>query len=467
MDITLAFSLWIVCALVAFWLLTPRQAALSVFLGGWLLLPVGDYAPVADGAAFPYWIIGAALPSDMLLTKAWVAPVCALLGAALFDRATLLHFRPSVWDVPMALWCVWPLLQALVVPVALPDPWLASAYLAGSWGASWLLGRLYFGGVQEQGQLLTGLAWAGLVCLPIALLEGLFGPFLYAWLYSAHPFASDGAVRYVGWRPMGFFEHGNQYGLWVAVSAVACLWVWHVQALAHLKQVWKGAAAAVCAMALASQSAGAIVLLGAAVAVLQMLKRVSLKWVVACTLGVAVLLASVYVSGRVPLTHWAKQTTAGQAVVGAFKSVGRGSFTWRIAQDQKALALVGKKIVVGSGQWNWWQSLGTRPWGLWLLLVGQYGLLGLVLALGAITAPALLVLARFPVGSPWTTQGAPAVLAVMVLMACLDARLNAFLFFPALLCAAALVSSAVPGVAESRRLSAGAAIPVGTAGQRL
>ena len=463
MDVTLAFSLWIVCALAAFWMLAPRQAALGVFLGGWLLLPVGDYAPVAAGAGFPYWIIGAALPSDMLLTKAWVAPVCALLGAALFDRATWLRFRPSAWDLPMALWCVWPLLQAAVVPMAQPDPWLASAYLSGSWGASWMLGRLYFGGAQAQGQLLTGLAWAGLVCVPIALLEGFFGPFLYAWLYSAHPFVNDGAARYVGWRPIGFFEHGNQYGLWVCVCAVGCLWMWRVQALAHARQAWKWAAVGVCAMALASQSVGAIALLGAAIAVLQLLKRASLKWALVCTLGAAVLLASVYLSGRVPLTHWAKQTTAGQTVVGAFKSVGRGSFTWRISQDQKALALVGQKIVVGSGQWNWWQSLGTRPWGLGLLLVGQYGLLGLALALGAIATPAFLQLARFPVGSPWSAQGAPAVLAVMVVMACLDAGLNAFIFFPAVLCAAALV----PSVAKLPRFPAQAAIPVGTTGRRL
>ena len=175
------------------------------------------------------------------------------------------------------------------------------------------------------------------------------------------------------------------------------------------------------------------------------------------------LLSSVYLSGRVPLTHWAKKTTAGQTVVGAFKSVGRGSFTWRIAQDQKALALVGQKIVVGSGQWNWWQSLGTRPWGLGLLLVGQYGLLGLALALGAIATPAFLQLARFPVGSPWSAQGASAVLAVMVVMACLDAGLNAFLFFPAVLCAAALV----PSVAKLPRFPAQAAIPVGTTGRHL
>lgn len=95
---------------------------------------------------------------------------------------------------------------------------------------------------------------------------------------------------------------------------------------------------------------------------LQLLKRASLKWALVCTLGAALLLSSVYLSGRVPLTHWAKKTTAGQSVVGAFQAGRAGSLYLADFAGPKALALVGQKIVVGSGQWNWWQSLGTRPW---------------------------------------------------------------------------------------------------------
>ena len=34
-----------------------------------------------------------ALPSDMLLTKAWLAPLSALAGVAAFDRGALRRFR--------------------------------------------------------------------------------------------------------------------------------------------------------------------------------------------------------------------------------------------------------------------------------------------------------------------------------------------------------------------------------------
>ncbi len=458
MNVTLVFMLWALVAVLAFARLPPHRAVLLVFLGGWLVLPVGQYPVGASDTVFSYWIIGLALPSDMLLTKAWVAPLCALLGVVLFDRQRLLRFRPTVWDIPMLLWCVWPVLQGQIKSAVQPQALVASAYLAASWGLPWMLGRMYFGRVQAQGQLLAGLAWAGLACLPIALLEGAFGPFLYGWLYEVHPFTHDGDQRYVGWRPLGFFENGNQYGLWVSACALACLWVWRARAQSQSKNAWKWGAWVVGLMAVASQSVGAVLLLMGGVAALQLLKYVRLQWLLACTLGLVVLLGSVYVSGKVPLTHWAKETALGQTVVGAIKSTGRGSFTWRISQDQKAIALVKRTLVVGHGQWDWWQSLGTRPWGLALLMVGQYGLVGLALAFGVLGAPAVWCLARRPCGSPWNAEGAPAVLAVVVLIALADAGLNSFFFFPALLAAAALV----PGVTDVHRLATRSAIPIGT-----
>src|SRR5471030_986044 len=67
----------------------------------------------------------------------------------------------------------------------------------------------------------------GLVMIaPIALLEGVMGPRVYGWIYELHPFRADGVARYVGFRPLGFFENGNQYGIWVAATALAAIWLW-------------------------------------------------------------------------------------------------------------------------------------------------------------------------------------------------------------------------------------------------
>lgn len=442
MNVTLTLLAWPLIAMVAFKIFAPRSAVLFVLLGGWLLLPVGIYPPDASFSAFPYWLIGAALPSDMLITKAWVAPASALLGAVFLDRQRLRRHRFNAWDLPMALWCLWPLLQWALRPDAQPAPMLACAYLLGSWGFTWLLGRLYFGSHEDQSALLHGLAWACLACVPFSVLEGVSAPDLYASLYEPHPFASDGASRYLGWRPIGFFEHGNQYGLWVCLCALAALWVWRSRVAEQRASWWGWGAMAVCGMALLAQSVGALLLLGVGLAVLTLMARVRLQTLWVITLCVSFLGGAVYLSGVVPITQLGKDTAIGRKVVEVFKATGRGSFTWRISQDQKAIDLVKSTALVGHGHWDWWKSLNTRPWGLALLLVGQYGLIGLLCAFGALLAPAALCLWRAPVASPWQLSGAPVILATIVVLTIMDAGLNSFIFFPALMAAGALVPRA-------------------------
>lgn len=440
MNVTVALLAWPLLAVIIFAMVRPQLAVLLVFLGGWLVLPVGVYPSGASALDFPYWLVGAALPSDMLIAKAWIAPASAMLGVIWKDRQRLSGLRWSALDMPILLWCVWPLLQWTVRPEVLPDAVLSSVYLSGSWGLTWLLGRLYFGNQEAQGALLHGLAWAGLVCLPIALWEGISGPDLYAWLYHPHPFVSDGAERYLGWRPLVFFENGNQYGLWVSLCALASIWVWRCRVADKQSTWWAGGSIAVVAMAVFAQSVGALLLLGMGVVVLLLMARMRLQKFFAGVLGVAVVCGAVYLSGVVPVTHLGKETAVGRKVVEAFKASGRGSFTWRISQDQKAIALIKPVAVIGHGQWDWWRSLGTRPWGLVLLLVGQFGLMGLACAFGALLAPAMVTLWRAPIARCWRPAGAPIVLAIMTVLMALDAMLNSFIFFPALMAAGALVS---------------------------
>jgi hypothetical protein len=442
MNVTLTLLAWPLIAVVAFKFFKPQSAVLWVLLGGWLVLPVGIYPPDASFSTFPYWLIGAALPSEMLITKAWVAPASALLGALLLDRQRLRDHRFNAWDLPMVLWCLWPLLQGALRTEAQPTPIFASAYLLGSWGITWLLGRLYFSSLEDKAALLHGLAWAGLACLPFAVIEGLTGPDLYATLFESHPFASDGAARYLGWRPLGFFENGNQYGLWVCLCALAALWVWRRQATERRASWWVWGAMAVCGMALLAQSVGALLLLGLGLGVLTLMGRARLQTLWVGTLCASLLFGAVYLSGVVPVTQLGKETALGRKVVEGFRASGRGSFTWRISQDQKALSLVKSTALVGHGHWDWWKSLNTRPWGLALLLVGQFGLIGLVCAFGAMLAPAVLCLWRVPVASPWQLSGAPVVLASIVVLTAMDAGLNSFIFFPALMAAGALVPRA-------------------------
>src|SRR6478609_1569074 len=133
MSIQLAYVIFPFVALAIFRFARPATAALVVFLGGWLLLPVGNYPPGSDAVIFPYWITGLAVPSSMLLTKAWVAPAAALLGVMIFDRPALARPRYGWVDLPIALWCLWPMVQSFRGIAALPAGWLSSAYLLGCW----------------------------------------------------------------------------------------------------------------------------------------------------------------------------------------------------------------------------------------------------------------------------------------------------------------------------------------------
>jgi hypothetical protein len=442
LNIVLAFWLWPLLALIAFKVLPPHKAVLSTVLGGWILLPVGIYPAGATSSVFPYWLVGSAVPSDMLVTKAWVAPASAMIGMVLTDWRRLSKFKANIFDLPILGWCLWPVIQGYLTQISLPDAVLSSSYLIGTWGFPWLLGRLYFSNFEKQRSLLIGIAWSGLACFPFALWEGMFGPTLYDLFYEPHPFAKDGIERYIGWRPIGFFENGNQYGLWVCLSTLATLWACRSEVTIRIRAAWKWGAILALMIALFSQSIGAIILLAMGYLCIEAVARMRIQSFLIPAFWVILAVGVVYLSGTAPISYWGKETVVGRKIVDGFRATGRGSLPWRISQDQKAIILVKPKILTGHGTWNWWDSLGARPWGLALLIIGQFGLVGLLGAFGALIAPAIKTTINLKIESQWNLHGATTILATIVFLALIDALLNSFFFFPAILTAAALVQPA-------------------------
>jgi putative intracellular protease/amidase len=95
------FAAFGIAALLLFRFVAPARAVAATCFAGWLLLPVGNFPAGSTDTMMPYWITGAAVPSDMLLTKMWWPPVVALAGALWTDRETLARWRPGWTDVPM------------------------------------------------------------------------------------------------------------------------------------------------------------------------------------------------------------------------------------------------------------------------------------------------------------------------------------------------------------------------------
>ncbi len=429
------YALYTGLALLSFRWWPARTAVLATFLAGWLLLPVGHFPPAEIVDRLPWWIVGLALPSSMLATKAWVAAGAALLGGALFDRARVRAWRPRWIDLPMALWCLWPLVDGLVAADPAPSPWLACLYVTGSWGLPWLIGRIWIVDAADRTALLTAIVWAGAVLLPVALVEGVAGPFLYDAIYGPHPFRTDGMVRYIGYRPLALFENGNQYGIWIAISAVAAAWLAFLRrGGAPLRWAWP-LWLVVTAMAVAAQSVGALLLAAAGTAFLALRGRAIVRPVMIAGVASVALLAAVHLSGIVPLEHIARNTPVGQQVLGAVRGIGRGSFTWRLSQDAKVLPAIHAAPLAGTARWDWFRPFDTRPWGLAILILGQFGAIGLLLAFGGVIVPAVAVLFRRIGYGAWARDDDALPLAVIVLVAMADATLNSFVYLPAILTA--------------------------------
>ena len=445
LDTPTVFLIFSIAAVGVFKLLKPQLAVLFVLLGGWIFLPIGRYPAGSVEAVFPFWITGLAVPSDMLLNKAWVAPLAALLGAAVFDVKRLLAFRLRWADAPMLAWCAWPLLQSgFAAADAQPAAVVASVYLFGCWGLPWLLAKIYFFDAESRALMLQALTYSALACLSFSVVESVTGPVVYGLLYDAHPFRADGAERYLGFRPMGFFEHGNQYGIWICLCALVAVWRFVVLPPGRSRKAAAGIAVIAVVMSIAAQSVGALLLFAAGGLLLFSAQFLRVRWVVFGSLGALILGTLIYASGAIPINQIGKSTAWGQSVVSVFKAAGRGSFTWRISQDQKLLPEIKAHPWLGSGQWDWWRAKNTRPWGLAMLLLGQFGAVGLTLCFGSVLWPALRAFWQAPRASAWRLEGMPLLLATVIALAMLDALMNSFIFFPAVLIAGSLAGQRKP-----------------------
>ncbi len=448
---TTAYVAYIVFALLgltSFAMFRPAVAVLACVIGGWALLPNGTYSrePLWEGD--PFWIIGSALPSDMLVTKGWVGAAVALAGVICFDHRALRRFRPTWVDAFPLAFVLAPVLS-IWRDAASPHALISVAYLMGAWGVPWFLGRLYYFDPLGQRLLASGLALGALAYLPICLVEGIAGPRVYAIYGADHPFRAVGATRYIGFRPLGFLEDGNQAGMWLAGGALLAAWLAVTGERSRPRAKLEGACAGtLVAMALAAQSVGAICLMICGLCVLAVSKWVSPRRFTLVVAGALALVGVVYLSGKLPVEALGKKTAVGQKVIAAFKGAGRGSLTWRIGQDQKFIKPALTHVATGSGQWDWWRERQARPWGLEMLILGQFGAVALLAAYGMLLAPAIRVGLSLGKGDAWGAAAVPAALAALLAITALDSLLNSFLILPVLLAAGGLASGPggpVPG----------------------
>jgi hypothetical protein len=419
---------WLPVSYFLFRLLPVRIAILANFLGGWMLLPSANYHPVNE--PFPYWILGTCLPSTYFLTKVVVVGFTGATGMLAVDFSSFRRFRPRIQDVPMALWCAAPAIATFANRLSIWHGLRDTAYVIVAWGPPYVAGRVLFSDRPSMVLAIRAIVIAGLAYVPLCLFEWLTGPILYAVVYGYQPYQLVGATRYFGFRPVGFLEDGNQLGVWMAGSA---LLAWPLSRSNCRKLIGiecRLAAAVLTVTTILCQSVGSILLLGFLLPFSISGRRLIVRrlWLF-LSLALAIIMC-IRLTNKGSLRTVTERSVVLREISSSLKKAGRQSFGWRLLQDEKYARLAIRHPVFGYGVTNWWsQQPGSRPWGLWLLIMGAYGGIGLLGAGGIFVAQLTTTLGT----RDSAREGNDAILAALgsfTLLVVLDCFLNGSLILP-------------------------------------
>jgi hypothetical protein len=102
-------------------------------------------------------------------------------------------------------------------------------------------------------------------------------------------------------------------------------------------------------------------------------------------------------------------------------------------QDEKHVGAALEKPILGSGEWDWWKVSSSRPWSLWLLTFGMYGIVGLLALEGLQFIPVARIVWSPLVRSETDGPDLRRALAAVILMSALDNLLNGSMILPILL----------------------------------
>ena len=428
MKITVPIALygWPLIALVFFALLTPRRAVIATFVAGWLLLPAASI-PIQG------------LPN---VSKASSIALGALLGVLCFDARRLGSFRFRAIDLAALSLTIVPFVTSLTNGLGVYDG-LSGALTGGLlWGVPWLMGRLYGADDNALHDLMMGLIVGSLAYVPICLFEIRMSPQLNRWLYGFIPFAFDSTKRFGGFRPVGFLNHGIELGTLMMSGSLTALCFWVTGSRRRVMGVlvsWLTVPLTLVTIlarafgAWGLWSVGALVLLG------MKTTRSGLP------ILLLILTPAVYIGTRLSGVLPDEQLTAPVAALSAERSE---SFGTRLSNESQLISKALERPVFGWGRWGRnrvYDEQGrdrSLTDGLWIILFGQQGFVGLATWLAIALVPPTLALRRIGVSALLAPTSAPVLAAIVLLpLQTVDWLFNGFVNPVSLMVAGSLVDA--------------------------
>jgi hypothetical protein len=402
---------WPLIAVALFLFMPPRRALLAGFVFGWLFLPV-------------------LIPTTPLVLwdKHLVTSLGALVGVLLFDTGRLLSFRPRLLDITKLIWCLAPIPATLTNGLGAYTATAETLNRLAEWGVPYLLGRVYFNDLAGMRALAAWIFMAGLIYVPFCLFEIRLSPQLHRIVYGYSQYEFSQVVRMGGYRPTVFLQHGLALGMLMSTASLAGIWLWYSGAV---KRVFNVSAlyplGALLITTLFVKSAGALLLLVAAVALLFLTRKLRVNWLVIffCAAPVGYMVAR-------GVLNW-DGSNAVQLVGEFMESQRADSLQFRLDNERKLLDKALERRVFGWGpngrnRTTDENGIEAIPDGYWVIALGTNGLVGLVALYTALLLPVPLLLMRIKAES-WSAPAFAAVCAVALIlpMHAIDNLFNAML----------------------------------------
>jgi hypothetical protein len=411
--VPLALVGFIPVVVACFLWLGPRRAMLATILGGWLFLPQYDH-----------WY-----DPPLLRTKAMFVPAVVLVVSLLLDMGRWRRLRPRLVDVPLLVLCVAPFVSALSNGLGYYEASSAAFEAVTTWGAPYLLARVYFKDPGALPELAVALVVAALVYSPFCLWEIRMSPQLHRIVYGFSPFGMFVTVmRFGGFRPTVFMSTGLAVGMFMACGTLSALWLWRTGARRKLGGLSLGwVSLFLVAVTLLCKSTGSIILLAGGYLALEMARRLRTSALILLLLAAP----PTYCVAR--LSGWTGEplVTLARRLVNEERAQ---SMQFRLMNEDMLISKAMKRPWFGWGRFGRsrvrdeeGQDVAITD-GMWIVNLGVNGITGLV-ALGLLLAlPALQLLRRFPARYWSDPRLAPAgALVVAVLVWAVDDLFNAMM----------------------------------------
>lgn len=393
----------------------PQRAVIISFVTGFLFLP----------QVVKYAIVPGIPPYEKMSAISY----SVLLATIIFAPERFSSFKPGWLDLPMGIWCLCPIAAQLSNGLSPISPTTGQII---TWGVPYFMGRIYLNDLVGLRQLAVGIFAGGVIYAPLCLLETRIAPTLHLRVYGFHARNDfSQTIRFGGYRPTVFLEHGLWVGVWMMATALLGIVLWKSGVI---KKLWGMPMTVLVPIILIT-----FVMVKSTGAYLYLL------------IGIGCFLIALWLRTTLPvlLLVFALSTYLYMGATGSLYTIPQVSSFLYAAENSDnersqslAFRIANEKILSEKARiqmtFGWGDSGGSRIYdeegrdisitdSLWIIAFGQQGMVGLMSFTAALFVPSLgFCFSRFRPNSWSNPKIAPAAaLAMLLILYMLDSALNA------------------------------------------